>query len=272
MELGVGKMRERYFIKLGAAFLLCSLLTATFLAGCCISIDSIFKAKYEKTEQLSAPFAPGKTLDVQTNVGSITVTGADVNNCDVTATITAKAMTKKAAEKLAGEIKIKLEPSNNKLNIRVEKPHRTNERSISVSFRITVPKQTTLQLAVNVGEIRISNITNSIQAVTNVGTIACEEIAGDTDLATNVGEVKVTYSKAAPPACNAIISVSVGGINFTGPADLSAQVNVSANIGSIQTKLPFTVTGKIHKSLNGTVGKGEGKVILRTNVGSINIR
>ncbi len=124
-------MRERYFIKLGAAFLLCSLLTATFLAGCCISIDSIFKAKYEKTEQLSAPFAPGKTLDVQTNVGSITVAGADVNNCDVTATITAKAMTKKAAEKLAGEIKIKLEPSNNRIQFEGPVRRRRKKRELS---------------------------------------------------------------------------------------------------------------------------------------------
>jgi hypothetical protein len=205
-------------------------------------------------------------------VGEITVTGADVTNCDVTATITAKASTTEKAEKLAEEVEIKLQPSANKLSINVEKPKETSNCSIAIDFNITVPKQTALQLASNVGEIHISNITEPIEAETNVGTITCREITGDTDLTTNVGEVTVAYSKTAPSVCNANIKADIGEINFTAPPDLSAQVRVSVNIGSIETDLPLTVTGKIQKSLNGTIGKGEGKVTLKTNIGSIKIR
>jgi hypothetical protein len=205
-------------------------------------------------------------------VGEITVTGADVTNCDVTATITAKASTEEKAEKLAEEVKIKLQPSANKLSVKVEKPKETSNCSIAIDFNITVPKQTALQLAINVGEIRISEITEPIEAETNVGTINCRQITGDTDLTTNVGEVTVAYSENAPPICNADIRTDIGEINFTAPHDLSAQVRASVNIGSIQTDLPLTVTGKINKSLNGTIGKGEGKITLKTNIGSIRIR
>jgi hypothetical protein len=265
-------MKKHFLIKYAAPLLLCSLSIATLLAGCCINIGDLCRARYEKTEHLSAPFAPGQTLYLQNNVGVITVTGADATDCNVTATITARAMTMEKAEKLAGEVGIKLEPSDNKLCIMVEKPDRMSKHSITIDFNITVPKQTTLQLATNVGEIKIANITKPIKAKANIGAISCKEITEDIDIQTNIGEIKVFYSETAPSACNANIKTNIGEINFDGPPDLSAQVNVSANIGSIQTDLPLTIKGTINKSLNGTIGKGEGKVILKTNIGSIKIK
>lgn len=266
-------MKKRYFIKSVVPVLLCSLLiTTTFLVGCDINIGCFGKARYEKTEHLSAPIAADGILAVETEVGSITVTGADVTNCDVTATICAKAPTQREAEEIAEQVKIKTEPVGKTLTVKAEKPHLRNNRSISVSFEITVPKQTALQIETNVGKIDVSNITEQIKAAANVGTITCKEISGDIDLKTDVGKVKVVYSQAAPAACNAAILANVGAITFTAPPDLSAEVDVSANIGSIQTDLPLTVTGKINKSLRGTIGKGEGNVTLRTNVGSIKIK
>ena len=225
-------MKTNYLTRISLVCLLC---ISAVITGCCINIGCWPRAKYEKTEQLSAPFAPGQTLDVQTNVGSITVTGADVSTCDVTATITAKARTTEKARKLAEETKIKLESTGDKLKVKVKKPPMADKDAICVSFDITVPKQTELQLASNVGEIHVSNITEPIEAETNVGTITCREITGHVDLTTNVGEVTVAYSDTAPSACNADIKIDIGEINFTAPPDLSAHVNVSANIGSIET-------------------------------------
>lgn len=262
-------MKNSSLTKASLGCLLCLLIV---MAGCCINIGCWPRAKYERTEQLSAPFEPGQILHLQNNVGEITVVGADVSTCDVTATITAKAATTEKAEKLAKEVKIKLQPAGDKLKVKVEKPHVKDNCSISICFDITVPKQTALQLATNVGEIHVSNITEPIEAETNVGTITCREITGRVDLTTNIGEVTVAYAETAPSTCNANINTDIGEINFDGPPDLSAQVNVSVNIGSIQTDLPLTVKGKINKSLSGMIGKGEGKITLRTNIGSINIR
>ncbi len=266
-------MRRQFFIKCTIPLLACLLLAATGLVGCCcVNIFDAFKAKYERTVQVSAPIAPGQTLDVHTTVGSITVTGGDFTDCSVTAKITARAATKEKAQKLAEETQIKLEPAGDKLKVKVEKPPMADRDAICISFSITVPRQTALDLQTNVGELEIDNITGSIKAETNVGKITCREIAGRIDLTTNVGEVKVVYAKDAPAACNADISTSVGKIEFAGPENLSAEFHASANVGSIETRLPLTVTGKVSKSLDGTVGAGEGKVILEANVGSIKIR
>ena len=272
MELGETKMKKLFFIKRTAPLLACLLLTATVLAGCCIDVFDTFKDKYERTVEVSAPIAPDQTLDVHTNVGSIKVTGGDFTDCSVTAKILAKAATEEQAQKLAEETEIKLEPVGDKLKIKVERPPKTDKEAICVSFDITVPRQTALNLKANVGELKVDNITEPIEAVTNVGKITCKEIAGRVELTTNIGEVKVVYAKDAPAACNVKILTSVGEIDFAGPDNLSAEVHASANVGSIETSLPLTVTGKISKSLDGTVGAGEGKVILGTNVGSINIR
>jgi hypothetical protein len=184
----------------------------------------------------------------------------------------AKASTEEKAQKLSEETQIKLEHIGNTLKVKVEKPPMTNRDAVCVSFSITVPRQTALNLQTNVGELEIDNITEPIKVKTNVGKITCREITSRLDLVTNVGEVKVVYAKDAPAACNADITTSVGEISFAGPDNLSAKFHASANIGSIETRLPLTVTGKIGQSLDGTVGAGEGKVGLETNVGSIKIR
>jgi hypothetical protein len=261
-------MKKHSFIKYVASLLLCSLLLDARIACCCDND----KAKYEKTEHLSSPIAPGQTLELQNNVGKITVTGADVKDCNVTATITAKATTEEKAEKLAEEVQIKLQPHGDKLHIKTEAPDNKSEQSITIDFDITVPKETALQLAADVGEINITDITKSIKAETDVGAISCKEITGDIDIQTNVGEVKVLYSRTAPGTCNANIKTDIGEINFAAPPDLSAKVNASTDIGSIETSLPLTIKGILGKKSSGTIGKGEGKITLETNIGSIKIK
>jgi len=266
-------MKKRHFTKYVAPLLLCSLLITSSLAGCCINIGGCSgKEKYKRTENLSAPIAAEGILDVETNVGSITVTGADVTDCNVTATICVKAPSKQQAREIAEQVKIKLEPSGDCLTLRVEKPHKKCKRSITVSFDITVPQQTALDLKTNVGELKVDNTTGPIEAATNVGKIICKEISGDIVLKTNVGKVKVEYAETAPPAVNADIVTDIGDIKFTAPAGLSATVYAATNIGSVQTSLPLTVTGTLGKHTTGTIGTGEGKLHLKTNIGSIKIR
>lgn len=261
-------MKKHTSIKYVAPLLLCSLLLNAHIACCCDD----YKAKYEKTERLSASLAPGQTLYLKNNVGKITVTGADVSECNATAVITARAETAEDAQKLAEEVSIKPEPAGDKLYIRVEAPDSKPKCSINIEFNITVPKQTALQLEADVGEINIDNITNAIKAETDVGAVHCKEIAGNIDIQTDVGEVTVLYSETAPGACNANVKTDIGKIDFTAPPNLSAQVDLVANLGSIETSLPLTVKGKMNQKTSGTIGKGEGRVTLKTNIGSIKMK
>jgi hypothetical protein len=257
------------FTKVSLIILIC---LPVVIAGCCINIDGWPRAKYERTDRLEAPLEPGSTLALENNVGSITVAGVNVNECNVIATISVKAPTEEEAQELAEQIKMELDRDGNTLTVKTEKPRTKKYRSISISFDITVPRQTVLELGCDVGKIRVSNITEKIKAQTDVGGISCKEISNDIDLKVDVGEVKVVYSKDAPAACSITISTDVGGIELTTPPDFSATVYAETDVGSIKTDLPLTVRGKISKSLHGTIGTGEGELRLKADVGSIRIR
>jgi len=263
-------MKYGYFTK--KSLLICLLCMLMISAGCCISIDGWLRAEYEKTNKLDAPLAPGSTLALENDVGSINIEGQDVTNCSVTATITAKAPSEKEAKELAEQVKIELEQNGNTLTVKITKPRNRRRRSISISFDIIVPKQTALQVGSDVGEIRISDITEKIKAQTDVGKISCKEISGDIDLQADVGKVNVVYSKTASAACNVTIKTDVGSIDITTPPECSAAVQANTDVGSITTDMPLTIKGKVGKNLQGTIGAGEGKLYLRTDVGSIRIR
>ena len=262
---------------------LCSLLT---VGGCYLPI-----AKYERTVELSSPLAEGSLFATETHNGSITVNGAGVTDCSLTATIVTRAVTEEEAQKLAERTKITLEPSPGRLTAKIEKPILVSNQSIAVNLDVTVPNRTNLESSTHNGAIKVTNITGQVGGATHNGSltatqvsgaaklqthngsIRCDDISGDAQLKTHNGSVKVRYSQAAPPACDISIVTYNGQIEFAGPANLSAAVEASTHNGSIRTELPLTVVGNVSKrSISGTIGAGQGKVHLETHNGSITIR
>jgi len=245
------------------------LCVLTAFSGCG---DFNFKAKYARTVNMSVPVGQAAELCVETEVGSITVAGADVSDCNIVAEITVKAETQDEARKLAEQVKIEAKPSGDKLNVKVSKPAGLKRRKLEVKFEIVTAKQLKVDCSVNVGSVSVSDMNDRIKVSGNVGSIFCKQVVGDIHLTSNVGSVEVEYADDAAAACNATITTNVGSIEFAAPAQLSAQVNASTNVGSVKTDKPITVVGKVGKSVNGTIGAGEGKVRLKTNVGSIHIK
>jgi hypothetical protein len=263
-------MKKHLLVNSWLVVCLCALMV---FSGCLVSSGcSDFKAKYGRTVNVSVPVGQAGELCVETGVGSITVTGADVTDCNITAEITVKAQTQEEARKLAEQVEIEAKPSADKLNVKVSKPVELKKRFLEVKFKIVAPKQLKLDCSVNVGSVNVSDMNDRIKVSANVGSVFCRKVVGDIDVTSNVGSVEVEYSEAAAPACNAAITTNVGSIEFAAPAQLSAQVSASTNVGSVKTGKPITVVGKVGKSVNGTIGAGEGKVRLKTNVGSINIK
>jgi hypothetical protein len=331
-------MKNYFFLrpKTIIPFWTCYLVLMTvFLCGSCLQMGGCIPLVEHKREvHLSAPMSQGSSFATQTHNGSITITGAGVTDCNLTttiiarvgptsifcpldpntacnlvATITARADNEEKAKKLAEEVKIKLEPSGNKLIAKIEKPPLVPRRYVSVDFVITVPDKTSLDLTTHNGQIEITNITGQVKGIThngevsakkvsgpinlqthngNVdcqnitgdmtlgthnGNILCAEVSGNTQLRTHNGQIDAFYSKAAPPVCNVSIVTHNGDAKLTTPLNFSAKVNASTHNGSINTDLPITVTGKMNKGeLTGTIGTGEGNLHVETHNGSINIK
>ena len=85
--------------------------------------------------------------------------------------------------------------------------------------------------------------------------------------------VGATYAADAPAALNVAMATDVGSIEFTGPPEISADLSAKASVGDISTNRPLTVRGSLARhSVRASLGKGEGRVNLDTNVGSIRIQ
>jgi len=231
-----------------------------------------YRAKYEKTETAVVPVAEAVALRIETGVGAITVTGADVADCNVHAEIKVKAETEEAARKLAEQVKIEAKLVGDQLRIKVSRPTSLMKRPLEAKFRIVAPKQLKLDCSTQVGGISISDMNDAIKVSGNVGSISCQQVRADIAVTSNVSSVDVVYAATAPGACTTDITTNVGSINLTVPPQWSAQVSAATNVGAVKTDKPIAVVGKIGKSIKGTVGSGEGRVRLKTNVGSIHIK
>lgn len=275
-------MRNGNFTKESFTFLLC---VALLLAGCNM------RAKYERTVQLSAPMSPGSTFSALTHNGYIKASGADVADCNIVATITARAATEEQAQELAEQVEISLEPSADTLTAKIKRPTNLFNKSVGVSLDVTVPDRTSLKLETHNGAVAVTDVTGDVRAITHNGKITTMRVSGstvlethngaisvrstsgDADLKTHNGSVKAFYSESASPVSDISIVTYNGSIELEPPPDLSAKVVASTNNGSINTDLPIIVSGKLSRNrLAGTIGSGQGRLHLETHNGSIRLR
>lgn len=182
-------MKKGTFTKCGVLVFLCSLLMGTFLVGCGFNIGGWGKAKFKRTQNASAPLAPGLNVSVETNYGSITVNGADVSDCNVIAKITAQAPTQQEAQQIAEQVKIELEQVGDILNIKAKKPDLKNNRSICISYEITVPMRTSVDCESSYGSLKIANIIGDVRAETSYGSVNCDNLQGSAQLETSYGKI-----------------------------------------------------------------------------------
>ena len=167
----------------------CCLCLLIMISGCDIQIGGWGQAKYERTVQRQAPLNPGSKLYVDTSAGSITITGGDVTECSVIAEICGRAPTEEEAQLLAEQVTIELETVENTLTVKADKPQTRNNRSVSISYDITVPKQTNIECASSYGAIEIANIKGQASGKTSSGSIDAKNIEGPTNLDTSYGSV-----------------------------------------------------------------------------------
>lgn len=246
-------------------------LAAAILSGCHVGGDA-FKAKFIRSEELTAPLDGITEMDVNIEVGKIHLEAADVAEVRIEAEIRVRAATEEKARDLAEQVRIAAEPSGHILAIKAIKPSGFGRNELSVDLAITAPAGLALQCTTNVGDIRTLGFTNSVRAQTSVGAIVCTGLRSDIDLRTNVGDIRAEYAPDAPAAIRVDASANVGAIELAGPQEISAGLTAQANVGSIDTDRPITVTGHLKQSIRASLGSAEGRISLRTNVGSIHIR
>ncbi len=169
------------------SFLRVGVIIAIFI--CCAGMGRWPKERYERTQEVSAPMTDIEQVSVDTSFGDIKIKGADTNDCNVSAKITAQAPTTDEAKSLAEQTKITLETQGKILFVRAQKPETKKNSSIGVSYTIVVPKNIGIECKSSYGNIRLANTIGDITANTSYGNIDVENVAGKMWLNTSYGKV-----------------------------------------------------------------------------------
>jgi translation initiation factor IF-1 len=170
--------------------LLCCFINVT---GCVIHISGYSppRSRYERTVELSRPMPAGTLFSGKSNDGWITITGGDVTECSVAATIIARAASDEKARRIAEESMVKLEKSGSKLTVKLEKPVLWTNESVDIQFMAMLPKDCNVEVGTDDGDITTENINGNIEIKTDDGKVSLSKISGDVRVTSNDGSVTI---------------------------------------------------------------------------------
>jgi DUF4097 and DUF4098 domain-containing protein YvlB len=210
-------MKRSFFWRTVATGLALGLLITA--CGCDMRFGNWSQAKYERTSGHQAPLSAGGTLDVSTDSGSISITGDEVTECRVEATIVAHAPTEEEAQELAEQVQIRLDAADDTMKIRADKPRLTNNRSIAVSYVITAPRQVNVLCESDYGSLSVTGLTGTVKGRTSSGSVTARRIEGPADLHTSYGSISCE-DLAGPTTWLRSSSGSISVIDLKGSAKI----------------------------------------------------
>ena len=157
------------------------------------------------------------TLVVANEVGQVTVRPGDVGVVTVETRYRARAGTTGAATRLLDSVGYETDASSDRVEIRVDLPSSMVNAVVSVDLDITVPRETSVEVRNNVGEMQVTGV---------VGTL---HLRGD------VGEVRVRDVTLTGPSG---VQASVGGNGLRRVLPESGEVRITSGVGSVRVTLP----------------------------------
>ena len=247
----------------------------------------------QKTFEDSISFKPVEALRLENLNGKIEVRTWEREEVRVRALIKATGRYTEEVEEILGALKIRIEQTDNRLEIYSDHPRKEWGwgRSLSVSYELTVPKRIDLDLNTTNGSIEIGTVEGKIGANTTNGSIYIGTVEGQLRANTTNGNVEIdgVQGSVSVRTTNGGIDVELtssdgsedllytttnGSINISLPGDIKGNFEAKTTNGHIETDFPISVRGKISgKTVKGDLnGGGDTNISIKTTNGSIYIR
>ena len=169
------------------------------------------------------------TVDAGKN-GGVSVVGEDRNDVAIKACIQAWGTTEEAAKAAAAGIRI-----NTSGTIKAES---SVDENWSVSFQLTVPRQSNLKLNAHNGGISIANVDGMIDFETQNGGVSLENLAGDVTGSTKNGGLNVMLAGTSWRGNGLNATTTNGGVNLTLSKNYSANLETGTVNGGYKSDIP----------------------------------
>lgn len=221
------------------------------------------RARYERTVEVRHPMVSGSTLAVETSSGSIDITGQDADQAHVVATIQARAATEEEARELAEQVEIRFQEAGNKLEIKADKPDLGWRRSISISYVITVPRQTGAECASASGSIKLRDLTGNVTARTASGSAEGKQIKGFVKLHSSSGSVHAENVSSG----DVDLDTASGGVRLSDASDVGT-CRAHSSSGSVRIQRVRADSVRMDSSSGSVTGEDLNCTQLKAGSGS----
>jgi len=211
--------------------------------------------------------APGRVeVDASPN-GGIDVTAGGGGDVRVEAKVMAVADDEAEAQRLASQVRLSTQGE-----IRAEGPSTPRRSWWSVSYRLTVPARTDLELRSHNGGISLTGVRGRTEFTTMNGGVRVRDAGGTVHGRTTNGGVKVSLSGSRWDGDGLDVTTTNGGVVLEVPADYNAHLETGTVNGGVRLDFPLTVQGRLDRQLSTDLGAGGPTVRAVTTNGGIVVR
>ncbi len=120
------------------------------------------------------------------------------------------------------------------------------------------------------GGIRIADVRGDVRAETSGGGVRIENVTGSIDANSSGGPIEASFAPGAE--ARGRLSTSGGGVKVWLDRNANVEIDASTSGGRVSCDLPITIQGRMSESrLKGTIGSGGPRLTLRSSGGSIRI-
>lgn len=197
----------------------------------------------EKRFEKKFSVAPGGTLRVATDVGSIRITGTGANEVSVVAEL-------RGNDRDVGAFEVTAEQTNGGVEVRGKGKSKRgwfwNSAELTVDYTIQVPREYSLDIQTAGGDVTVNSLKGSLRGGTSGGNIVLGSIEGKVMMETSGGDIRVEKVSGD-------LKMETSGGNVT-IGDVKGMVDVSTSGGDIR------------------LGEVQGRVRAETSGGNIHVK
>ena len=295
----------------------CYLFSVLLLLICSPNISLGATVEKEFVEILE--FVEGGSIYLENTNGNIEAKSWTRAEVEVKALIKVKAGDTEEAEATLGKVEILVDKSLNKISIEVDCPENVKGSGllnllfgrgkpvVSISFWLTVPKKSDLDMNTKNGKVEISDIEGNVLSRSTNGSVDIRNIIGSTESKTTNGNIsvvdlrgdavaKTTNGKINMRRINGNINAKStngeiyaqvlgitkekdmefattnGSVTVFLPKDINADLEAKTKNGKIYTEYPINMVGEISKKhITGKINNGGPLIYIGTTNGGIEI-
>lgn len=225
------------------------------------------RARACQVKEWTIPAAGHYSVDAGSN-GGIMVHGWQRSDVLVRAKIETWAESQNEAQGLQGQVSVQTAGGV----IRANAPQFSHNQGYAVSFEVFLPQRSDVDVNAHNGGVSVEDLTGRMNLETHNGGLNVRRLGGTVNAKTHNGGLNVELAGRTWEGNELIAATVNGGVNIKVPSGYSARFEADTVNGGFRNDVEMVVTGKVGKSIRGTMGSGGPLVKVSTQNGGVNVR